>query len=441
MLDHLTGSWKMKVIIAGAGLAGLAAGFWAKKAGHDVTIFEASDRPGGRAKTYQRPGSTDLIDVGTQYFHSNYRLALSLIREMGLTPELNRIRGRTRFFDDRLENGSFSSGHRIPYMASGSIFQNVKLLVSGLGHVISNPINPYAVQKHSALDEKSVDEIVKDPFEWEYNVRALFAAGALVEPETGAQSYLQLIRLMRIIVMTDYLTLNRGIASLHEALARNMNIRYGEAITRIIENDNRIHGFETQTGEQVPADHLIVAAPPAISADLLPMNWDEEKSFLQSVHQPPAITVSLFLNKKPENKIWSYFFRPDKQRLVSFCVDAAQKNPQMVPSGNSVLQAWICTPAAEAAVPMTDADLTQKVVRELNTDFPDLTAHIEHSHVHRVERAIPQFPTGQNARVLRFLKSARLRKNISFCGDYLSGGYMESALWAARQSVDQIKRN
>ena len=42
-----------KVIIVGAGISGLTAGYLLKKAGHNVVILEASSRAGGRIQTYR----------------------------------------------------------------------------------------------------------------------------------------------------------------------------------------------------------------------------------------------------------------------------------------------------------------------------------------------------------------------------------------------------
>jgi len=49
-----------KVIVIGAGLAGLSAGFELTEAGHDVTILEAQTRPGGRAFSIRQPFSDNL---------------------------------------------------------------------------------------------------------------------------------------------------------------------------------------------------------------------------------------------------------------------------------------------------------------------------------------------------------------------------------------------
>ena len=49
------------VIIIGAGAAGLVAGTLLKDAGHNVTILEASQRVGGRVKTFREEFSGDQI--------------------------------------------------------------------------------------------------------------------------------------------------------------------------------------------------------------------------------------------------------------------------------------------------------------------------------------------------------------------------------------------
>src|ERR1051326_6793629 len=51
---------KKKLLILGAGVAGLAAGLKLKEMGHEVVILEARTRPGGRVHTLREPFSDGL---------------------------------------------------------------------------------------------------------------------------------------------------------------------------------------------------------------------------------------------------------------------------------------------------------------------------------------------------------------------------------------------
>jgi len=58
-----------KVIVAGAGIAGLSCAYELMKRGHDVTVLEASARSGGHVRTV-REGLTDglYVDAGAEHF-------------------------------------------------------------------------------------------------------------------------------------------------------------------------------------------------------------------------------------------------------------------------------------------------------------------------------------------------------------------------------------
>ncbi|MBD0370481.1 MAG: FAD-dependent oxidoreductase [Pyrinomonadaceae bacterium] len=62
-LARVTGAPK-KIIIAGAGLAGLVAAYELKQAGHDVTVIEARKRAGGRVFTMREPFADGLYAEG-----------------------------------------------------------------------------------------------------------------------------------------------------------------------------------------------------------------------------------------------------------------------------------------------------------------------------------------------------------------------------------------
>lgn len=427
------------VLIVGAGIAGLAAGTWLSARGHAVRIIEATHRPGGRAVTVMRPdGSGDRVDVGTQYFHSNYRRARRLIVDAGLMPR--RMRGRTRFFDDRVAGGSFTTGHRLPIIRAGGLLANVGLVAKGLARMLRHPIDPYAPTAHTSADGASAQAVITDPFEREFTMRTLIAAGALVEPDGAPgfeHAYLHLIRLMRIVLMTDYLVLHEGIGALHEALAAPLDIAFGTPATRLLW-DGRVRGVELGDGTMIEASRVVLAVPPHRAAALLPPDWQAERQFLEAIPHPPAVIATLFLDRPLEPGVWSYVMRPNPERLVSFCVDAAQKAPGMVPSGRAALQAWICWPASGRVAPLSDAALIEAVLAELRENFPRIDDWVSCTHVMRHAQAVPQSTPGHARRVSTFLAAIEARRGLAVCGDFLSGGYLESALASAELAVARV---
>ena len=75
-----------KVIVVGAGLAGLAAAYELTQAGHDVTILEAQARPGGRVQTLREPFSDGLYaEAGAMNVFDTHDWTLKYIRLFNLT--------------------------------------------------------------------------------------------------------------------------------------------------------------------------------------------------------------------------------------------------------------------------------------------------------------------------------------------------------------------
>lgn len=74
-----------KVVIVGAGMAGLTAASLLKDAGHHVTIIEANDRIGGRAYTLRSPFSDGLyLNAGPLRIPNIHHLTLEYIRKFNL---------------------------------------------------------------------------------------------------------------------------------------------------------------------------------------------------------------------------------------------------------------------------------------------------------------------------------------------------------------------
>ena len=94
-----------KVLVLGAGMAGLVAAYELSKLGHDVTVLEARTRPGGRVHTLRDPFSDGLYaEAGAARIPDNHDLTLKYVKEFELPLE--------PFYPSRLNALRFDRGSR-----------------------------------------------------------------------------------------------------------------------------------------------------------------------------------------------------------------------------------------------------------------------------------------------------------------------------------------
>jgi monoamine oxidase len=97
---------RKRVVVLGAGMAGLAAAFELDAVGHDVTILEARSRPGGRVLTLREPFADGLhAEMGATRIASTSDWTMKYVRQFGL--ELVPLR------PTGLADVSYIRGHRI----------------------------------------------------------------------------------------------------------------------------------------------------------------------------------------------------------------------------------------------------------------------------------------------------------------------------------------
>lgn len=77
-----------KIVIIGAGMAGLVAGYELSQLGHDITILEAQTRAGGRVQTLRDPFSDGLYaEAGAARIPENHNLTLKYVKLFGVPLE------------------------------------------------------------------------------------------------------------------------------------------------------------------------------------------------------------------------------------------------------------------------------------------------------------------------------------------------------------------
>lgn len=142
-----------KVMVVGAGLAGLVAAYELTQAGHDLTILEAQMRPGGRVLTLREPFSDGLYaEAGAGRIPDTHDLTLHYVKHFGLP--------LVPFYPDKLDRISLLRGQRIRVQAGhevdlahvpmdptpeerrGGMSGLVQKYIAGPLHAMGNPTAP-----------------------------------------------------------------------------------------------------------------------------------------------------------------------------------------------------------------------------------------------------------------------------------------------------------
>ena len=75
----------MKIAIIGAGMTGMTAAWNLKKQGHDVTIFEKENVPGGLARGFREPQWQDSVEMFYHHIFKSDSAILGLAKDLGLS--------------------------------------------------------------------------------------------------------------------------------------------------------------------------------------------------------------------------------------------------------------------------------------------------------------------------------------------------------------------
>src|SRR6185436_13951139 len=107
------------VVVAGAGLAGLAAAYDLSRAGATITLIDARDYAGGRVRTIRDFTSGQYAELGGEFVESEHTALLALCKEFGLRLVRVLRSGFTHRFRD--EHGTYHLSRTAPWDALAEV--------------------------------------------------------------------------------------------------------------------------------------------------------------------------------------------------------------------------------------------------------------------------------------------------------------------------------
>jgi monoamine oxidase len=140
----------MKVVVVGAGLAGLTAATELADAGVDVTVLEARERVGGRMHGIEvAPGR--WVDAGAAYLGDRHTSLLALMDRLGFKTTPTTMHGDSRFYLGDSEQTMHGRFPPLNAVALGDLFDQLADLVADV-----DPAAPWLTPGAAELDEMTV---------------------------------------------------------------------------------------------------------------------------------------------------------------------------------------------------------------------------------------------------------------------------------------------
>src|SRR5215475_13786397 len=442
-----------KVLVVGAGLAGLVAGYELTRAGHDVTILEAQLRPGGRVQTLREPFSDGLYaEAGAARIPDNHDLTLHYAKHFGLK--------LVPFYPDKLARVFVLRGKRIRVSAGVPLDlsevpfdvtpEERRLGISGLVDKYLGPAlramgdpgapdwpNPAA----RAYDRISMAEFLKEQGASHGAIELLEYPYASAEDDPV--SFLWNLRddwyPLRETVRYKIHGGNDKLRAFAEKLQEK--IHYGSSVVRIEQDSNRVRAIAVQSGihRTFEAVRLICAVPfpPLRRVEVQPPFSEHKRKAIAELRYDTVTRVIL----QCRSRFW------EKDGCNGF---GASDLPQEVfhptfdqPGTRGLLASYMLVGVGQRVGAMNPEARTTFVSQEMEKMHPGLLDHLE-GCVAKVWPADPwaggagsQYSPGQLTTLCVGLEQPEGR--VHFAGEHISAwpywmqGALQSGLRAAKE--------
>ena len=422
-----------RVIVIGAGMAGLTAAHFLKEAGREAIVVEQDTRPGGRIMSIRM--NDEIIDVGAQFIHTNYKLTLELCRKFNLESDLVEMKN-----DDMIMRGDRGhiirwGGVRIPAISLWSQLKTIRLFGPLIRRRKSMTLEGWPeLLDLDKLELSTYARLKLNEETLHYMVRPFMLTYSMSEPEGISAAYF--MRSLYMYMTTGAWCLESGNDALAKAMARDLDIRYDTAVSGICsDTKGRITGVQTSKGE-LEGSSVVSAIP---SPALLPLYPDWNKEQLEFLQKFTFSTLPIVVLEGPVRdtiKYWGGVLDRQAGHRVSFVTFPHMKYDNA--SRPQYALAWLMGAFGEELIDLSDERIIQAVSGELRKVSPIDIDSVTSASVIRHLHTYPQYKMGMFERLLHFKASEGRPAGLYFAGDYTEGGLIEGAAQSGHKAARRL---
>ncbi|CAL9616593.1 protoporphyrinogen oxidase [Streptomyces griseomycini] len=451
-----------RVVVVGAGVAGLAAAHRALERGARVTVLEASDRVGGKLLPGEIAGVR--VDLGAESMLARRPEAVALAREVGLADRLRPPATATASLWTRGALRPMPKGHVMGVPGTADALAGV-LSDEGLARIGRDADLPrtevgddVAVGEYVAarMGREVVDRLVEPLLGGVYagDAYRISMRSAVPQLFEAARTHTSLTEGVREIQARSaaspqtgpvFMGVEGGVGTLPLAVAESVRARGAEILTGTPVTGLRRTpegGWRVVAGDRtLSADAVVVAVPAPAAAGLLRAEAPRAAAELAGVEYASMALITLAYRRAetglPEGS--GFLVPPVDGRTIKAATFASNKWGWIADEdpGLVVLRTSVGRHGETEVLRRDDADLVEVSRHDLKA-ATGLDAAPVATRVTRWDDGLPQYPVGHHARVARVREHLAGLAGLAVCGAAYDGVGIPACVASAYAAVDQI---
>jgi oxygen-dependent protoporphyrinogen oxidase len=431
---------KSSVIVVGAGIAGLAAGYEVKKAGHDVLVLDMNHYVGGRMANVDWEGFR--VDIGAKFVTTADKSLVNMVGELGLADQLvksNEGLTITIYRNGKLHSANFLS---IPsYLGwSGVSFKARLAMLKLLPHFLrlGKMDNVYHLERAAGPDLDETFEqffktsISEEMFEW----WAIPMFETMCAYKGGDVSRKAFLALMTSYLNADSVTFRDGIGMLPKALAGQLEVELGAQVKSIRMNADGsgtiVTYTEDGTTKTAKAERVIVAVQGNRVIPLLEEPRPAWKEFFPKVAYSTGALHYHIAETDYQPPVKATFV-PRSTKLPINCITFEKHQ-----DGRWLM---LTDPNVYTFEMSQDPVMLAEQAREvMGAIFPPLKGTFKAQRIFKWQDKLPTFRPGYLEALKRFWADPQ-EGPLYFCGDYFAGPSTGGALYTGMECAERLLKS
>lgn len=431
------------IAVIGAGIAGLTAAYYLQKFGYTVTVYEESNRVGGRMTTDRIKDC--VIDRGAQFLSADYPTLMPLLDELGMSHELvetSKWMGIVRNHKIR----KISAAHFLSPLTSGYLnlkeaFQFLVRMKRWQARINSLPLDNYAAW--ADFDDEYANTFIEREFSeniLEYVIEPQMQGFHYQTPEEASKIH-ALMLLSYMQKKGKVLNLCHGMDSLPEKLATLLNVKCNCSILSLkAEADGRI-ALESNSGTFY-ADRAILAVPATKGKSIFTFANELESKLLETQYSSTInvgiATDPLWSLPRSLQEIYGILIpRLERQRIAGIGIES-NKRAHRIKEGE-LFDIMLDNQSSVELFNKSDDNLLKVILPELEKYFPRVSEFIRLTHVIRWQDAEPISSLGRSKDIKKYNETLSSTAQVILAGDYMGFPYTDSAAFTGKWAAEFIK--